>query len=56
MCEALWKQLDGDCIELTLDCGEVWNSPPPEVEALAFETPADGQAYAEKQYQTNRYG
>jgi hypothetical protein len=30
-----------DSVQLDLNCGEVWKSPPPEVEALAFALPDD---------------
>lgn len=54
ICEALWKQLDGDAIDLRLDCGEVWKNPPPNVMELAFEAPQDGQEWAEHEYQQSK--
>lgn len=41
MCEALWKRLDGDSIEMDLNCGETWERPPDDVEALAFALPGE---------------
>ena len=32
---------------LHLDCGEVWDNAPPEIEALAFMTSADAQVFGE---------
>lgn len=54
LCKALWKKLDGGGIELDFTCGETWESPPPEIEALAFALPAEMQALARLEYAANR--
>lgn len=46
MIEALWKRNrdNGEgylAVDFTLDCGEVWRSPPDDVAALAFALPQD---------------
>ncbi len=43
ICTALWADGAG-AIELELNCGEVWDDPPPEVARLAFLTRAEAQA------------
>lgn len=43
--EALWK--DGRrYVDFDLNCGEIWDDPPPEVAALAFALPGEIQAGA----------
>jgi len=43
MCEALWQRNGGECIDMRLSCGEVWDSPPEAVAELAFALPGDMQ-------------
>jgi hypothetical protein len=43
ICEALWAS-GRDSIEYGLNCGELWERPPPEVERLAFLTREEAQA------------
>jgi hypothetical protein len=45
MCEALWAK-GVDTIDYRLDCGEVWESPPPEIERLAFMLPREYEELA----------
>lgn len=39
--QSLWKTTDGSAIEMGLDCGEVWETPPDDVAALAFALPGE---------------
>lgn len=41
VCEAIWQMNDGAAIDLNLACGEVWESPPDDVAALAFALPGE---------------
>ena len=43
MCEALWQRNGGECIDMGLKCGEVWEQPPDEIAELAFALPGDLQ-------------